>query len=148
MRHILSGFDLNAHESLGILKLARKIKEKPGRYSESLRGKTLLMFFETCAVDHGGRMDIQHMNTSDFEIAERWNDTMFVHFGQVASKDIKGPGQHLTHWCLLSDSAWETVAGLRRERADEEVSAVHLDWVQPGGCRRADRGVLNLERRP
>ena len=35
--------------------------------------KSLLLFLETRAVDYGGRVNVQHMNLEDMEIAKRWN---------------------------------------------------------------------------
>jgi hypothetical protein len=37
--------------------------------------KSLLLFFESCAVEYGGKINVRHMNEDDFKIAEAWNRT-------------------------------------------------------------------------
>lgn len=34
--------------------------------------RSLLLYLETRAVDHGGKVDAQHMNKEDFDIAKKW----------------------------------------------------------------------------
>jgi hypothetical protein len=51
--------------------------------------RSLLLFFETQAVDNGGKVnDIRHMNKEDLEIAEEWNKEGFVKFGRIRFKSI------------------------------------------------------------
>lgn len=77
--------------------------------------KSLLLFFETCAVDHGGLIDIRHMNDEDMETALRWGKSEFVRSGRVASECLKYL-MGRTHWCELSDEAWDLAHAERRER--------------------------------
>ncbi len=65
--------------------------------------RSLLLYFETCAVDLCGRVDSRRMNSDDFEIAQRWSETGFCKFGRIVVKDHNGQGQH---WIELSDEAW------------------------------------------
>jgi len=46
IKHLLSDFDLNRNELIGILNLAEEIKRNPTKYSQALAGKTLAMYFE------------------------------------------------------------------------------------------------------
>lgn len=46
VKHILSDFDLSKQEVLEILGLSSEIKANPAGYSESMKGKTLIMLFE------------------------------------------------------------------------------------------------------
>jgi len=82
--------------------------------------QSLLLFLETCVVDHGGLVNIVHMNGDDFGIAERWAKDGFIQFGRVASATMPPVSRTsaLLHWCQLSEKAWETVRTLRRERAE------------------------------
>jgi len=75
---------------------------------------SLLLFFETCAVDQSGRIAYDHMNTEDRLIAERWNESGFVRFGRICSADAM---PLFTHWCQLSDEAWTVVHAERKARA-------------------------------
>jgi hypothetical protein len=77
--------------------------------------RSLLLFLETRAVDHGGRVNAIHMNVEDMHIAKQWNQEGFVGFGRVASEDITHNG---AHWCKLSDEAWKLAAEERKARAE------------------------------
>jgi hypothetical protein len=82
--------------------------------------RSLLLFFESCAVDRAGRVGSLHMNAEDFAIAERWHAAGFVEFGRLTSRHIRPPSggrAALTHWCHLSDAAWAEAAAERRARA-------------------------------
>lgn len=82
--------------------------------------RSLLLFLETRAVDHSGRVSTARMNDEDFEIATRWNEEEYVAFGRIAFEDIIELGTHntSTHWCHLSPEAWSDVHELRRARAE------------------------------
>lgn len=77
--------------------------------------RSLLLYFECCAVDQAGRIDVRRINNADFEIAQRWSAEGFVGFGRILSSDISGP---MTHWCHLSEDAWRLVHLERRLRAE------------------------------
>lgn len=81
--------------------------------------RSLLLFLETCAVDHTGRVNSVHMNEDDFAIAEQWNKEGFIEFGRIYSKDCNHQG---CHWCKLSEQAFQLAHQERRERA-------HRMWV-------------------
>lgn len=83
--------------------------------------KNLLLYFETCAVDQGGLVSIDHMNAEDMAIAKRFNESGFIRFGRLASECLPkySPstlGNGSTHWCELSDEAWNLVHEERRDR--------------------------------
>ena len=50
MRHLLSDFDVNASELKEILETSAKIKGSPKKYSEIMKGKTLMMLFELASL--------------------------------------------------------------------------------------------------
>src|SRR6266852_5007231 len=75
---------------------------------------SLLLFLETRAVDHGGKVQTAHMNAGDFEIAKKWNKKGFILFGRVRHRDITQGG---SHWCQLSEAAWEAAHAERKTRA-------------------------------
>lgn len=76
---------------------------------------SLLLFFETCAVDYGGLVSVAHMNTDDMATATRWHMERFVEFGRVASEHLREG--HATAWCKLSPQAWDLAHAERRARA-------------------------------
>ena len=76
---------------------------------------SLLLYLETCAVDHGGLVNMRHMSAEDMTIAEAWNEKEFIGFGRVCMKDIKRHGY--THWVTLSDRAWKAAHRERLARA-------------------------------
>lgn len=77
--------------------------------------KSLLLFFETCAVDQGGRIKSCHMNNDDFYIAEKWDEEKFISFGRICSKDVNEYG---SHWCKFSEDAWKLAHEERKARAE------------------------------
>ena len=76
--------------------------------------RSLLLFFETRAVDHAGKVQTLHINDEDYEIADRWNKEGFIAFGRIAREDCDRYG---THWCQLSEEAWSLAHAERRIRA-------------------------------
>lgn len=76
--------------------------------------RSLLLFLETRAVDHAGKVQTAHMNADDFKIAASWDKTGFIKFGRVAFEDVNKFG---SHWCSLSEEAWALAASERKARA-------------------------------
>ena len=92
--------------------------------------QSLLIYFETVAVDYGGLVESRRMNATDFEIADQWDKTGFVRFGRLYSKDIKttpGTGTRFDHWSVLSDEAWVEAHRARRARAKRAERNLQVD---------------------
>jgi len=89
--------------------------------------RSLLLYLETCATDHGGLVDRRRMNEEDVAIVERWDKEGFLAFGRICFDDIKtlakscGPKRY-THWCELSDKAWKSAHVERRARSHRIMS--------------------------
>ncbi len=75
--------------------------------------KSLILFFETAAVDYGGKLNTAHMNADDMKIAKEWTNEGFVAFSRIASKFLDGVK---THSVVLSDDAWRIAHEERKER--------------------------------
>ena len=75
--------------------------------------KSLLLYFETCAVDLGGRVNTEKMNDEDMAITKRWTASRYIRFGRIIMKDHNSQGGN---WVLLSDAALEDAHQLRLER--------------------------------
>lgn len=79
--------------------------------------RSLLLFLETRAVDHGGLVDVKHMSSEDMKIAEKWTDEGFLSFGRVCSADIQNSVSKCTHWVELSGVAFTLAHAERFARA-------------------------------
>lgn len=85
--------------------------------------KSLLLYFETQAVDYGGLIESARMNDSDFAKAKEWDSLGFIRFGRIAYADIKiKNGVAHDHWCVFSDEAWLVAHAERRARGERLMS--------------------------
>ena len=76
---------------------------------------SLLLYLETRAVDHGGAVDLRHMNDADCQIAKQWAAKKYIEWGRIYCKDCTAEG---TYWVRLSDAARRGAVRERRARAD------------------------------
>ena len=76
--------------------------------------RSLLLFLETRQVDYGGRVNLQHMNKEDMEIAKKWDDEKFIGFGRIVVRNINLDG---SSWCKLSEEAFKLAHKERKARA-------------------------------
>jgi len=86
--------------------------------------RNLLLYLETRAVDFGGKVDTKHMNKEDMDIAKKWNDEGFVKFGRIKFHSIV---DRSTHWCELSDEAWNIAHAERKARCVRIMSEQTID---------------------
>jgi hypothetical protein len=104
--------------------------------------RSLLLYLETCAVDHTGKVDGIKMNDEDRAIAERWAQEGFIKYGRVCAADAfpcatapeeeflteededEGssapllPRSSKLNWVQLSEEAWTLAHAERRARAE------------------------------
>lgn len=78
--------------------------------------ESLLLYLETCAVDHCGRVDLRHMNNDDFEQARKWHEEGFIEFGRIEPRDREL--RRGANWVRLPAGAIAMAHRLRRERAE------------------------------
>lgn len=81
--------------------------------------RSLLLFFEDCAVNKSGGVGGAHMNEDDIAIAKRWAKEGFIKFGRLKMRVIDkltGIGKS-THYVVLSNEAWAFAATERKARA-------------------------------
>lgn len=99
---------------------------------------SMLLYLETCAVDQGGLVEGVRCNEKDLEIAQRWDDEGFLHFGRLKFRDIERVGNRtFTHWVRFTDKAWEEACSARRGRSarkeDDKVKEImHERQVSAG----------------
>ena len=79
---------------------------------------SLLLYFETRAVDHMGLIDTQHMNQDDLAIAKKWDEEKFASFNRWTQRNSDGSIKALTHRSVLSDEAWTLAHQERKARAE------------------------------
>jgi len=79
--------------------------------------KSLLLFLETQAVDHGGALDGRHMNADDFAIAVRWRDEGFLRRFERIPAALLGAYHPRTHIVVLSPEAFVLAHSERLARA-------------------------------
>lgn len=95
---------------------------------KSREEKSLLLYFETQAVDYGGTLESVRMNADDFAIAKRWNESGFVSFGRIAFHDIKkNAGVARDHWCVLSREAWQLAHAERIARCERVMATLKVE---------------------
>lgn len=79
--------------------------------------RTLLLYLETRAVDHGGAVDTHRMNGDDMTTAKEWAESGFIGFGRIVFRDAKSLPDGVSHWVELSERAWQLAHLERRNRA-------------------------------
>jgi len=94
--------------------------------------RSLLLYLETRAVDHGGLVDTIHMNKEDMDIAKEWDKEGFVKFGRIKFHSIavivvSGRTKASTYWCELSDEAWNLAHAERKARCLRIMSRQTID---------------------
>jgi len=89
--------------------------------------RSLLLYFESCLVNHRGMLEARRMNETDFRIAKEWTARGFVQFQRRPARDIVGSTTVRTHEVHLSEEAWELAHIERRRRAERN---------QPKGARK------------
>lgn len=80
--------------------------------------RSLLLYLETRAVDHGGAVAGAHMNKEDFDIAKRWAKERFVRFSRVLSEFQENAAiSKSAHVVEFSESSFACAALERKRRA-------------------------------
>lgn len=74
-----------------------------------------LLYLETRAVDHGGRVEAVKLNTGDMQLCREWHDEGFIEFRRLSWQEVRGA---MTHKVSLSDDAWQIAHSERRKRAE------------------------------
>lgn len=89
---------------------------------------SLLVFFETCAVDYGGKTQGCRMNSEDHAIAKDMVAEGLITFGRLPFAYIESQNNSrtpFTHFVTLSEEAWQLAHRFRRERATRLEKSAH-----------------------
>lgn len=82
--------------------------------------RNFLLYVETCAVDHGGRLESIRMNNDDMDAAkslEGKSICSMVRLKMHYIQSMNGFKMKFTHFVSITEKGWETVALLRKEKA-------------------------------
>lgn len=80
--------------------------------------RSILMYAETCAVDHGGLLEGIRMNSDDIAALDQLEAAGIVKYGRVPGKMLGSfRVRQATHWCDLTEAGWALAYALRRARA-------------------------------
>lgn len=79
--------------------------------------RSVLLYAETCAVDHGGLLEGVRMNEADMKALRKMESDRLLRYGRIPARLLgQFPGQRKpTHWVKFYDFAWEVAHELRRE---------------------------------
>lgn len=87
--------------------------------------KSLLLFFETCAVDTHGNVVTEHLGDEERSIAARWHDEGFVTYQRIKFDNIAQLGTRPANMNVaLSDEAWALAHQYREERGKRNLRPV------------------------
>ena len=76
--------------------------------------RSVLIYLETRAVDHGGLVDTRMMNKQDMDIVDAWVAAGYIGFGRVQAKDVELTG--CTHWVTIGELALAAAHAERKAR--------------------------------
>lgn len=79
--------------------------------------RSILMYAETCAVDHGGLLEGIRMNKTDLDSLAELAAAGILTFGRIPGKMLGTFKRNNTHWCDLTEAGWSLAYQLRRARA-------------------------------
>ena len=81
-----------------------------------------LLYLETRAVDHAGRVNVVHLNDDDRATIKIWTESGFIEYGRVCFADIGYQSQRhaSTTWVKLSDEAFRLAHAERKARAERQ----------------------------
>lgn len=80
--------------------------------------RSLLLYVETCAVDYGGLVHCQRINSEDREILKRWDREGFLSFSRITLESLELlKDKHNTELVRLSEEAWALAHEERRARS-------------------------------
>lgn len=80
--------------------------------------RSLLIFLEVRAIDHGGKVDTRHMNKEDMDLANKWHKEKLIQFGRINSNHLSG---YNTHVVILSEEAIDLAYLCRKRRINANI---------------------------
>lgn len=93
--------------------------------------KSMLLYAETCVVDHGGLLEGQRMNGADLKALLKFEHDGLARSGRIPAAllgEYKGTRKP-THWIKLTPFGWAVAHELRRWRARDEARGPYATAV-------------------
>lgn len=78
--------------------------------------RSILLYAESCLVDHGGLLEGVRMNNADHAELAAFKADGLLDFGRIPGK-LLGNGK--THWVVFTEQAWALAAGCRKLRSEQ-----------------------------
>lgn len=86
--------------------------------------RSILVYAENCAVEHGGLLEGIRMNVDDHHALVELEAAGILAHGRVPGKLLGSfRERQVTHWCDLTDAGWELATQLRRLRSKKANTA-------------------------
>lgn len=86
--------------------------------------RSILMYAETCAVEHGGLLEGIRMNADDHVALTQLAVEGILNYGRIPGKLLGTfKVRQATHWCDLTEAGWALAHQLRRARAAKPDAA-------------------------
>jgi len=107
-------------------KIKRRIDIKPNipnlvHYDKDER--SIMLYLECCATDHGGLCEGIRMNEKDHELIKQFKEKGWIEFfGRIPMKIMEVPSfvtKSHTHFVILTDLGWKAAQAFRRMRSEQ-----------------------------
>lgn len=98
--------------------------------------RRLLLYVESCCVEHGGLMESQRLNHGDHGPLDQLEGSCILTWGRIPSRLLGQFQRNVTHWCDLTDAGWALAHQLRRQQAakpDEARAQVNAALAERAG---------------
>jgi hypothetical protein len=83
--------------------------------------RSLLLYAETCAVDHSGLMEGIRMNAADHQALKSLKAGGYLDHGRIPASLLKEAGTR-THWVTLTQQGWALAHYLRQHHCAVRLS--------------------------
>lgn len=85
--------------------------------------RSILLYAETCVVDHAGLLEGKRMNKDDLDALKKFEADGILKFGRIPGRLLGSMGaRDCTHWVEFTDAAWTLAHVLRRQVAENSKS--------------------------
>lgn len=87
------------------------------------RERKLLLYFEACAVEHGGLVAESRLSVEDLDLATLWAEAGYIAFGRVRTRDLRFGADPSNHVVTLGAAALQDAQAFRRARMERRTAA-------------------------
>ncbi len=105
---------------------------------------SLLLYVETCCVDHDGKLDTTRINDEDRDILSKWNDLGYVYSGRLPIDIVQ---RDATMWVFMSNEAIGQAATERKARQDRGIVRLFRQLERQECCAVRNNAIGKLQKR-